>query len=176
MTAVSGASNQYDITSAEGTVYTAGTLLNATNLNKLTQLDSTVETAFTSDGMTAGTYNNEVSDALMYLLNNLKAQTSGAWTYLEIGGIFIGMYSGTQTAAITEAVGSSYQSSSSYSITYPKTLTSVRFMSVSMVAGSYAVWTQIRSLSTTALSYRPLSTGSRTSTSYAVRALVIGTV
>ena len=64
----------FDLVRAEGEVYTDGTLLNANNLNTQTQLDGTVEDLFTAAGMTAGTYQNEVSDALKFTADKIIAE------------------------------------------------------------------------------------------------------
>lgn len=64
----------FDLVRAEGEVYTDGTLLNANNLNTQTQLDSDVETIFTNAGMSAGTYNNGMSDALKFAADRIIAE------------------------------------------------------------------------------------------------------
>lgn len=64
----------FDLVRAEGEIYTPGTLLNALNLNTQTQLDSNVETIFTNAGMSAGTYQNEVSDALKFTADKIIAE------------------------------------------------------------------------------------------------------
>ena len=64
----------FDLERAEGEVYTDGTLLNANNLNAQTQLDSNVETIFTNAGMSVGTYQNEVSDALKFTADKIIAE------------------------------------------------------------------------------------------------------
>lgn len=64
----------FDLVRAEGEIYTPGTLLNALNLNTQTQLDSDVETIFTNAGMSAGTYQNEVSDALKFTADKIIAE------------------------------------------------------------------------------------------------------
>lgn len=64
----------FDIARAEGEVYDPGTLLNANNLNTQTQLDADVETIFTNAGMSAGTYQNEVSDALKFTADKIIAE------------------------------------------------------------------------------------------------------
>ena len=69
LTNVSG--DVYDMTRAEGEIYSDGTLLNALNLNTQTQLDNTVQSLFETAGMTSGTYQNEVSDALAYILDKI---------------------------------------------------------------------------------------------------------
>lgn len=73
LTPVTGQSNVYDLERAEGTEYTEGTLLNALNLNTQTQLDNTVQNLFETAGMTSGTYQNGVSDALGFLISSMKA-------------------------------------------------------------------------------------------------------
>lgn len=84
LTNVSG--DVYDMERAEGTEYMPGTLLNANNLNQQTQLDNTVQTLFETAGMTSGTYQNEVSDALGFLMNFLKmfgkdlTMSKSSWT------------------------------------------------------------------------------------------------
>lgn len=84
LTNVSG--DVYDMVRAEGDEYTEGTLLNATNLNQQTQLDNAVESIYTTAGMTSGTYQNEVSDALGFLMNFLKmfgkelTMSKSSWT------------------------------------------------------------------------------------------------
>lgn len=80
----------FDLVRSEGEEYTPGTLLNALNLNTQTQLDSNVETIFTNAGMSAGTYQNEVSDALGFIINGAIIAEHGTvqggtgnnkWTY-----------------------------------------------------------------------------------------------
>ena len=73
MTPVSGQTDVYDMTREEGDVYTDGTLLNANNLNTQTQLDNAVQNLFETAGMTSGTYQNGVSDALGFLISSMKA-------------------------------------------------------------------------------------------------------
>ena len=72
LTNVSG--DIYDITPYEGEVTAQGTLLNAANLNKETQLDGSVEDLFTAAGMTGGTYQNEMSDALKFTADKIIAE------------------------------------------------------------------------------------------------------
>ena len=64
----------FDLVRAEGEVYTDGTLLNANNLNTQTQLDGTVEDLFTAAGMSAGMYQNEMSDALKFTADRIIAE------------------------------------------------------------------------------------------------------
>lgn len=71
LTNVSG--DVYDMTRDEGDVYTEGTLLNASNLNTQTQLDNDVQNLYETAGMTSGTYQNGVSDALGFLISSMKA-------------------------------------------------------------------------------------------------------
>lgn len=86
MTPVSGQTNVYDMTREEGDVYTDGTLLNANNLNTQTQLDNAVQNLFETAGMTSGTYQNGVSDALGFLLLSriayvIETGTSNSFRY-----------------------------------------------------------------------------------------------
>lgn len=74
LTPVSGQTNVYDMTAQEGTVTTEGTLLNAANLNQQTQLDSAVLEQFQSAGMSSGTYQNGVSDALKFTADKIIAE------------------------------------------------------------------------------------------------------
>lgn len=69
LTNVSG--DVYDMERAEGEVYSDGTLLNANNLNQQTQLDGDVQALYTAAGVTPGTYQNEMSDALAFIIDKL---------------------------------------------------------------------------------------------------------
>ena len=88
LTPVTGQSNVYDMERSEGTEYTEGTLLNALNLNTQTQLDNTVQNLFETAGMTSGTYQNGVSDALGFLLSSriayvIETGTSNSFHYVK---------------------------------------------------------------------------------------------
>lgn len=174
LTNVSG--DIYDLVRAEGDVYTEGTLLNANNLNQETQLDSAVETLFTAAGMTSGTYQNDMSDALGFLLGAMEYQTSGNWHYLIMGKTFIGVYATTGSLAINSAVGSIYQTGSNASIAFPVTLSNLYYANVSVQTSSYSVWTAVYSTSTSGLAYRALSAASRASATYNIKAIVIGAI
>lgn len=174
LTNVSG--DIYDLERAEGDVYTEGTLLNASNLNTQTQLDSTLESLFTAAGMSGGTYQNGISDALGFLLDAMEYKTSGNWHYITLGKTFIGVYATTGTLAITSAVGSVYQTGSNASISFPVTLNSLYYANVSVQTSSYSVWTAVYSASTSGLSYRAMSAASRASATYNIKSLIIGAV
>lgn len=180
LTPVSGQTNVYDMVRQEGDVYTDGTLLNALNLNTQTQLDSTVETLFTNAGMAGGTYQNEVSDALAFLLNGVANPTvSGGWIYFTVGTYFFGFYNGSQTHAITTSAGSIYQSTSAQSLSYPRSLSQLLYINIAprVPSGqSYSVWGLITSASTSAAAVRLMSNGSRTSASYPITACVVGKI
>lgn len=173
LTNVSG--DIYDMTRAEGTEYTEGTLLNATNLNAQTQLDGTVKTAYETAGMTSGTYQNEMSDALDFMLGRYDVQTSGDWMYTIINGLFIGAYNAQKAFTINTAVGNVYQSSAQ-SLTYPVTLTAVPYANVTCIYGSYSTWTNITSSNTSGVSFTAMSALSRSSATYRIKALVIGKI
>lgn len=84
LTPVQGQSDVYDMTREEGTIYTEGTLLNANNLNIQTQLDPAAEALFQAEGMTGGTYQNGVSDALGFIAGKpfvTEEGTNGAWHF-----------------------------------------------------------------------------------------------
>ena len=178
LTNVSG--DIYDMTRQEGTVYTDGTLLNAANLNEQTQVDSAVESALNTAGMTSGTYDNVMSDALKFLLDGKAStggvQTSGDWTYIILGGIFFGMYKESRTLTMQTATGSIYTSSSVPAVTLPVTLTKNCFSTCEVVSGSYPIWAAVRSATTSGVSYQPMSSLSRAQETYSVELLVIGTV
>lgn len=174
LTNVSG--DVYDMTRDEGDVYTEGTLLNATNLNQETQLDNTVESLFTAAGMSGGTYQNETSDALAFLLDAMEYKTSGNWNYLLLGKTFIGLYRASATLTIGTANGSVYQTSSNSTITYPVALSAVYYANVAVATASYSVWSAIFSSSTSGIAYRALSALSRASASYSIKAIVIGEI
>lgn len=77
LTAVDGETDVYDVERQEGEVYTAGTLLNATNLNKQTQLDADVRSKFETVGMVPGTNDNYMSDALDMIVSGAFVTESG---------------------------------------------------------------------------------------------------
>lgn len=173
LTNVSG--DIYDMTAAEGDVYTDGTLLNAANLNKETQLDSAVLSKFTAAGAGA-TRQNDMSDALEFLLDATEYKTSGNWKYLIIGKIFVGLYRTSVSLTIGTANGSVYQTSSNSTITYPVTLSGVYYANVAVANASYSVWSAIFSSSTSGIAYRALSALSRASASYSIKTIVIGEI
>lgn len=70
LTPVSGQPNVYDMRQQEGTVHTQGTQLNANNLNKQTQLDSSVASLFSA--IQTSTKQNEMSSALNAVYERLK--------------------------------------------------------------------------------------------------------
>lgn len=84
LTNVSG--DIYDITPYEGEVTAPGTLLNAANLNKETQLDSETAQAFSDAGATMDKQ-NDMSGALAFLIGKdaedyvTEQGTSGNWYY-----------------------------------------------------------------------------------------------
>ena len=113
-----------------------------------------------------------VKKLLIKLLEALVVQTSGDWSYVKLGKLFVGMYSTTATLAITSATGPIYQSGS-VAISFPETLTS-QCTSVTIQTGDYTVWTSITGTSNSQVHYRAISAGSRASASYNIRAITIG--
>ena len=106
----------------------------------------------------------------------LATQTSGNWTYITIGNLFMGWYATTGSLTIGTAVGSVYSTSSSGSIALPTTLTSVLYANVDVMSSSYAVWTSMWSATTSTLYYRAMSALSRSSATYNINAYVVGTI
>lgn len=113
-----------------------------------------------------------VKKLLIKLLEALVVQTSGNWSYVKLGKLFVGMYSSTATLAITSASGSVYQSGAG-TISFPETLTN-QCTSVTIQTSSYTVWTSITESSNSQVQYRAMSAGSRASASYNIRAITIG--
>lgn len=172
LTNVSG--DVYDMTRAEGDVYTEGTLLNASNLNTQTQLDSTVQTKFAAVE-TDTSYQNDISNALNYLLESYTLQTSGDWFYIVLGKLFIGIYTAQKTYAIQNASGSIYVSANQ-TITYPITIDSLKYVGVSHIYSSYPTWAVLNSANASGISFCGASTLSRASTTYRVRVLVFASL
>lgn len=173
LTNVSG--DIYDITPYEGEVTAQGTLLNAANLNQQTQLDSETAQGF-SDAGAAMDKQNDMSGALAFLLEkNPETVTDGSWRYIKTGGLFIGVISFSGTLTITTATGSLFTSASPSNINLPSNAISTPlFASVNVYTNNYPLTTALRTFTSTALTYQPLSTLSRASSTYTIEALVIG--
>lgn len=167
----------FDLVRAEGDVYTDGTLLNANNLNTLTQLDGPVEDLFTAAGMTGGTAQNEMSDALKFLLENMnpEIETTGSWRYITMGNLFLGWITYSGTLAIQTATGSLYTSANPASITFPPgMLSQAIYADVKAYTNNYPILTALRSLSESGLTYQPISSLSRASATYTIEGFVAG--
>lgn len=167
----------FDLVRAEGEVYTDGTLLNANNLNTQTQVDSALETLFETAGMSAGDYQNNMSDALNFLLENMNPEikTTGSWRYIELGSLFLGWITYNGTLTIQTATGSLYTSSGTSSITFPSgILSQAIYADVKAYTNNYPVLTALRSLSASGLTYQPISSISRASATYTIEAFVMG--
>lgn len=113
---------------------------------------------------------------LTKILNSLGVKTSGDWTYLQIGSLFIGAYSTTGSLTIASQVGSVYQTASNAQIALPITLTSNLYSNVAIRTSSYSVWSAIYGSNSTTIQYRALSTASRSSTNYNIKAITIGLI
>ena len=121
----------FDLVRSEGDEYTPGTLLNANNLNTQTQLDSDVETIFTNAGMSAGTYQNEVSDALSFLADMIPddyvvengAKTGGTgnakWYYRKWKSGKVEMWGQVEFAATAGSVWANNMYYHDVSISFP---------------------------------------------------------
>lgn len=84
----SGTSQTVDVVRSEGTVTEAGTLLNATNLNTMTQVDAALETEFANyiNGQYTDfdNYQNSMSDLLALLLHGVRVHNYGQWNAIEL--------------------------------------------------------------------------------------------
>lgn len=114
--------------------------------------------------------------SLLKIISSLGVKTSGNWTYLQIGSLFIGAYSATESLTIGTQVGSVYQTAGSSTITLPITLTSNLYSNLTVRTVSYSVWPAIYSSNATTIQYRVLSANSRASATYNIKALTIGLV
>lgn len=113
---------------------------------------------------------------LTKILSALGTKTSGDWTYLQIGSLFIGAYSTTGSLTIASQAGSVYQTSSTAQIALPITLTSNLYSNVAVRTSSYTVWTAIYGSNGTLIQYRAMSAASRASTNYNIKAITIGLI
>ena len=113
---------------------------------------------------------------LTKILSSLGTKTSGDWTYLQIGSLFIGAYSTTGSLTIASQVGQVYQTSSTAQIALPITLTSNLYSNVAVRTSSHTVWTAIYGSNGTLIQYRVLSAYSRTSASYNIKAFTFGLI
>lgn len=114
-----------------------------------------------------------VKKLLIKLLEALVVQTSGNWSYVKLGKLFIGAYSSTATFTITAQTGQIYQSTASGTINLPKTMNNL-YSSVAVKMANYTVWSAITEYGASRISYRVLSAGSRASASYDIKAITIG--
>lgn len=174
LTPVTGQSNVYDMERAEGDEYTEGTLMNASNMNIQTQLDAMVQSKFAAVE-TDTSAQNDMSNALNYLLESYTLQTSGDWFYIVLGKLFIGIYTAQKTYAIQNASGNIYLSANQ-SITYPVTIDSLKYVGVSHIYSSYPTWAILNSATASGISFSGASTLSRASTTYRVRVLVFASL
>ena len=113
---------------------------------------------------------------LTKILNSLGIITSGDWTYLQIGSLFIGAYSTTGSLTISSQVGSVYSTASNAQIALPITLTSNLYSNVAVRKSDYSVWTAIYGSNGTLIQYRVLSAYSRESANYNSKAFTIGSI
>ncbi len=121
--------------------------------------------------------NGLIDQAMDFLADGQTVHQTNNWRYVTIGNLCIGVYYVTGASlTITTQVGSVYQTSSNANITIPFTLNSVLFGDVNVISSSYSVWTAMYGLSTSSLSYRALSTASRSQSTYTITAVVVGLI
>lgn len=113
---------------------------------------------------------------LTKILNSLGVKTSGSWTYLQIGSLFIGAYSATEQLTITTQVGQVYQTEGSAQIALPITLTSNLYSNLTVRNVSYSVWPAIYGSNATTIQYRVISANSRASANYNIKAFTFGLI
>lgn len=113
---------------------------------------------------------------LLKIVSSLGVITSGNWTYLQIGSLFIGAYSTTDTLTIGTQVGQVYQTASTAEIALPITLSTNLYSDVAVRSSSYSVWSAIYGSNGTKIQYRAMSAASRASTNYNIKAITIGLV
>lgn len=113
---------------------------------------------------------------LAKIVKSLGIITSGDWTYLQIGSLFIGAYSATGSLTIDSQVGSVYQTSGTMQIAMPITLTSNLYSNVAVRTSSYSVWAAIYGSNGTTIQYRVLSANSRASATYNIKAFTFGII
>ena len=105
---------------------------------------------------------------------DIPRQTSGNWTYILLGDLFVGWYATTGPLTIGTQVGNVYQTSGNASITLPVTLSKVLHADVRVNTDQFSVWTAIFGTSGTTISYRALSALSRSAQNYDIQAVVVG--
>lgn len=118
--------------------------------------------------------NNEINENELYLTPD-AIQTSGDWTYIRLGDVFIGSYRTTLNLSITNQVGQVW-TCYNQTINYPITLSAVYYADVTVATGSYNVWTSIMSSSTQGVAFRAMSTASRSAADYTIKCFVFGKV
>lgn len=174
LTPVTGETNTYDMTRAEGLVTVEGTLLNAANLNQQTQLDPTVESAYTAAGAGSDT-NNPMSDALKFVLGKVKGIDSGtanSWSYVKLTeSIFIAARQVAPSIAIQTAAGSLYTTTTDYDVAIPSFTSSVLFISGDANGGRWVTMTNIG----TSPKWRLYSPTSAASTTITIDFFMVGT-
>lgn len=146
LTPVEGEPNTYDVTRAEGIVTQEGTLLNAANLNKETQLDPSVAASYTAAGAGSDT-NNGMSDALKFVFGKVKGidtGTANGWNFVKLTpSIFIATRQVTPSLAINTAAGSLYTTSAEYDIALPSFTTGTLFISGDANGGRWITMTNV---------------------------------
>ena len=115
----------------------------------------------------------DIKKLLTKILQTLGVQTSNSWYYLTIGGMFIGARTYSGTLSITTQAGQVYTTTNA-TLDFPVTLSTNLFSDIKVVSSSYNVWTAIMSTSTSQVQFRAMSTASRASASYTIKALVVG--
>lgn len=154
-----------------------GTRWNLVNGELITDsaLDA-LETALGISSTTERLYN--ILDALADRPYIKKQGTQGSWTYrVWSDGTAEAWYSTSGSLTLGTQVGSLYANSSSASIAPPSEagFSSIDYADVTVSSNSYHVWASVWNITAAAIYYRALSTSSRTSAIYGIRAYIKGT-
>lgn len=153
-----------------------GTRWNLVNGDIITDasLDA-LETALGISSTTDRLYN--ILDALADRPYIKKQGTQGGWTYRVWSNGFAEAWYATQgSLTLQTQVGSLWANSSSASIEPPSGagFTSINDVSMTIISNQWHIWATVRSASPTGIYYRALSTASRASTNYYIKAYING--
>lgn len=109
----------------------------------------------------------------------VETGTDNGWSYIKYSdGTFEAWkeYSGSLT--IQSTAGSLYTSNSYVNTQLPDTsalnITDIKYVNVTIMNGNYPVWAVIRAATSTALTWQPMSSSSRSQTTYPIQVYMYG--
>lgn len=169
-----------------------GSEFGATDANQLAEGQVRINTSATSgddknlyDALTAIGWTDAVDGVLLSknlfakLVNNASDEyTSNNWTVRKnANGTFEAWRKYTASGvAISTQVGSVYQTASNLTLQTPSGVGTIEYANVTPIFGTWSVWAAMYGATTTQLSYRLMSTASRSSTSYTLGFYIKGTM